>query len=237
MSIYKKEFLLILALVIISILFVQFGPHRKNLQEKRTSLITAFGSKEKIKRQQVIYTKETKSIKQTNNVLLSDFLKDKIYTNIQDFTVDNTGQSIKSNLNELKKYGNSVGEINDKYLPKTLNKAEILNKFLNEPENLNARNKLLYLSKQYINLSNELLFLNVPPSVLLFHKDFVNIHKTIGDALKKLSESSVTRKNILTYNKSVSKYIDVYLNLAQYLRANGVYFNEYEQGSLFTLPF
>ena len=87
---------------------------------------------------------------------------------------------------ELKKYGNEVGEINNKHLPLTLDQAVLLEEFITKPEDTSAREKLISLSIHYIDLSNDLLALEVPPSVSIFHKDFADVHNVIGNALKSL---------------------------------------------------
>ncbi|MFC1731428.1 hypothetical protein ACFL6I_14005 [candidate division KSB1 bacterium] len=238
LSLVRKSapFVVILSVILMSLLF--FLPtSTEDTTEEYKEISSSFfvsGSNEKPHTYQSISSGDTDNTSDsTEKVSLLEFLKGDTTDSIE--TITNPVSNLE--LNELKKYGNKVGELNNKYLPETLDEVAILNKFVTEPDNSNASNEVLSLSKRYIDLSNELLSLETPSSISLFHKDFVVVHEIVGNALKTLSENALTEENLLTYNKSPSKYIDAYLNIAQYLRASGVRFDTSEPGHLFTLPF
>ncbi|NQV93259.1 hypothetical protein HQ403_02045 [Candidatus Kaiserbacteria bacterium] len=230
----------LITFVIILVFFLLFIPsfNKKNKGTQGTtknisSSLFVSGSNEKLPLYQSVDIANTEdTLHSIEKISLATFLqKDTSTTDEITIPVSNIERA------ELKKYGNEVGKISDTYLPETLDEVSILSAFVTKPEDQNARNELLSLSKRYINISNKLLSIETPSSISLFHKDFMSVHQVVGDALRTLSESKITEEALTAYNKVPPQYINAYLNLAQYLRVRGVYFDKFEPGSLFTLPF
>lgn len=223
---------LVFVLLFIPSLYKEEGGSTQTKDKISSSLFVLGSNDKKPVYQSVDFSSTDTDVTPIEKISLEEFLRKDTQSTEEDLVPT-------SNLerSELKKYGNKVGDIDNTYLPETLDEVAILSAFVTEPKNQDARSELLSLSERYKNISNELSSVKAPDSMLSFHNDFKIVHESIADALTVLLKDGITEETLENYNKTPSQYINTYLNIAQYLRVRGVHFEESEPGSLFTLPF
>lgn len=235
----RGSIIFVITIILSALLFFLPTPQKNNKETIKdskgiSSSLFVSGSNEKpVSYQSIDFSDTNNTNDLTEKVTLLEFLN--ISPSIQEDIV--TNPIPKKEVSELKKYGNTVGIIINKYGNSPKNELLIFERFFAEPNNNVTISDLNTLGQAYISIGDEIRIIDAPKAILQFNDAFALAHKKVGEGMKTLIGNDFTPENISSYSDSIAPFVNAYLNLAQYLRASGVRFEEDEPGSLFTLPF
>lgn len=241
-TLFAFIFLSILGIFLIFLNITPYTPRSVGTQEVKTdSILSVFGSKQPFLYRSIDFdtTKTTLEESATKGIhgetTLTEFLKER--ADIQDSTESITETVIPGGTTILKAYGNATGEIIVRNTDRNLDEISAFKKLIEDKENEEARATTQKIARQYVTISEKLLEFKPDFTVLNLHEGLVRAYKTTGVALETLIASKLLPEDFIRYNKSLPVFIEGYMNVALFLRANGVVFKEEEPGNLFTLSF
>lgn len=171
----------------------------------------------------------------SSGVSLDDFLKQKGLSSVKSYPEDISVNPTDNQVEELKIFGNLVGEPIKRYANSDKADLVIFTKLIDESEEQGSREGVTNIANRYMEVFNELSKIEAHKSMVDMHENLTSEYKNMSNAFRILASSDLTIDDYNSYNKVADDFSEVYILVALFFRANGVIFEDSEPGSVFTL--
>jgi len=170
---------------------------------------------------------------------LSDSFAEELFktTFAPKYSISDIKTSKSITLESLKKYGNDVGLISQKY-PSSENELAIV-KYVLESDKQNDSDKLTPIILTYSQIEKDLFDIIVPEDVIVYHMDALNATTKIQKALSGMQNigndpiGGIISVNI--YQQELENILGAAKNLQRYFIRRGVFFDINEPGYTFSI--
>ncbi|MDP2593112.1 MAG: hypothetical protein Q8P52_00465 [bacterium] len=173
------------------------------------------------------------SIKEEKYLINSDSVNTSYLNSSEETDVKN-----EKNQSPLKKYGNNMASIIVSYRQKMTVEPKIFSEFIQNPSDKEIRSDIADLAAEYAVFSEKFSLISAPEKAESEHNTFSQKFMRRVAEIKSLSvkpAEKATSELFSAYNSATLDLESSLLEMAFFLKASGITFNQNEDGYLFTL--